>query len=534
MTFDLLIRGGRVYDGTGSAWIRADLGIEGDTIAVLRGDTTHLEAGRVIDATGLAVCPGFIDMHAHSTMSILADPAHEAKVRQGVTTELIGVDGNSYAPFPSAADLDGWSVMNAGLDGRRPPGLRWSSVAEYLDLYDRSVPVNIAYVIGNTPLRVAGVGWHNVELTPEDVAAQGHLLKEGLDQGAFGFSTGLTYPPGSYADIYELTELARVAARHGGIHVSHVRYGAGATFTDPFREVIEITRRTDVPLHISHYASLSKKDGEFHDLLGLVTDARQEGLQVSFDAYPYNQGGTRAIVALPDWIEDGGPDRILEHLSSSASRARMREGTDPRQNRWRNPGGWHMSGFEHPDYRQFEGVPLDRVAAAMDLDPLDALCDLLLAENLGLSYVGHDSNNMETVRQVLSHDLCAVGSDAVLVGSAPSPRTYGTFPKMLGGLCRDEGLMTMEEAIRKMTSYPAGLLGISDRGIIRAGAKADLVVFDPQTVGSAATLQDPCRFPTGIPYVIVNGVPVVDNHHRTDATPGRALTRQGTRSDWTC
>ena len=528
MSLDLLIRGGRVYDGTGSSWIKADVGVDGDTIVLFRGDTSHLEAGRVIDATGLAICPGFIDMHAHSTMAILADPAHEPKVRQGVTTELIGVDGNSYAPFPSSEDLDGWSVMNAGLDGRRPPGLAWNTVAEYLDLYDRSVPVNIAYVIGNTPLRVATVGWSDVELTDEDVAAQRHLLQEGLDQGAFGFSTGLTYPPGSFADIDELTKLAEVAARNGAMHVSHVRYGAGPTFTDPFREVIEITRRTGAPLHISHYASLSKKDGEFHDLLGLVEQARQEGLQVSFDAYPYNQGGTRAIVAVSDWIEEGGPNRVLEHLASPKSRALMREETDPRQSRWRYPAEWHLSGFEHPDYRHFEGVPLDQIVTAMGLDPLDALCDLLLAENLGLSYVGHASNNMKTVRQVLSHDLCAVGSDALLVGSAPSPRTYGTFPKMLGSLVRDEGLMTLEEAIRKMTSYPAGLLGISDRGVIRNGAKADLVVFDPKTVGSAASLQDPCQFPTGIPHVIVNGVPVIDHHRRTDGSPGRALRRQGT------
>ena len=234
MSLDLLIRGGRVYDGTGSAWIGADVGVDGDMIVVLRGDTSHLQAGRVIDAGGLSVCPGFIDMHAHSTMAILGDPGHEPKVRQGVTTELIGVDGNSYAPFPSAEDLDGWSVMNAGLDGRRPPGLRWSSVAEYLDLYDKSVPVNIAYVIGNTPLRVASVGWFDVELTADDVAAQRRLLQEGLDQGAFGFSTGLTYPPGSFADINELTKLAEVAARNGALHVSHVRYGAGDTFTDPF------------------------------------------------------------------------------------------------------------------------------------------------------------------------------------------------------------------------------------------------------------------------------------------------------------
>lgn len=525
MSLDLLIRGGRVYDGTGSTWIRADVGVDDDTIVLLRGDTTGASANRVIDASGLAICPGFIDMHAHSTMAILGDPAHEPKVRQGVTTELIGVDGNSYAPFESPEDLDGWSLMNAGLDGQRPPGISWSSVAEYLNIYDRNVPVNIAYVIGNTPLRVASVGWNDAELTPAHMEKQQDLLQAGLDDGAFGFSTGLTYPPGSFADVDELTKLAEVAERNGAIHVSHVRYGAGATFVDPFREVVEISRRTGVGLHISHYASLSKRDGEYHELLGLVEDARDEGLQVSFDAYPYNQGGSRAIVALPEWIEEGGPDALLEHLASPASRAKMREEEDPRQSRWRHPAGWHLTGFERPEHRQFDGMTLDEIAAEMGLDPLEALCDLLISEDLRLTYVGHESNNLVTVRHILSHDLCAVGSDAILVGTTPSPRTYGTFPKMLGGLVRDEGLMTLEEAIRKMTAYPAGLLGISDRGVIRDGAKADLVIFDPETVGSDASLEEPRQFPTGIPHVIVNGRSVVDAGRRTEANPGRALRR---------
>jgi len=521
----LLLHGGRVYDGTGSSWLRADVGIDGDKIVLLRGDAPGVTAERVIDVTDMAICPGFIDMHAHSTMAILADPSHEPKVRQGVTTELIGVDGNSYAPFESVEDLKGWSVMNSGLDGQRPRDLTWGSVSEYLDLYDRNVPVNIAYVIGNTPLRVSSAGWEDVELTPSQLSKQRDLLRAGLEDGAYGFSTGLTYPPGSFADIDELTMLATVAAEYGAIHVSHVRYGAGRDFVDPFREVVEISQRTGVALHISHYASLSKRDGEYHALLKLVEDARESGLQVSFDAYPYNQGGSRAIVALPDWVEDGGPDALLEHLASRASRAKMREEDDPRQSRWRRSAGWHLTGFENPEYRHFDGMTLDRIADEMERDPLDALCDVLLAENLRLTYVGHDSNNMVTVREILSHDLCAVGSDAILVGRTPSPRTYGTFPKMLGSLVRDEKVMTMEEAIRKMTSYPAGLLGLTDRGVVRDGAKADLVVFDPITVGSQASLEDPCQFPDGIPYVIVNGTPVVYEGKRTANNPGRALKR---------
>ncbi|MGH8871188.1 MAG: N-acyl-D-amino-acid deacylase family protein [Acidimicrobiia bacterium] len=527
MSFDLLIRHGRVYDGSGSAWFYADVGVQGDQVVLLRGDTSSMSAARVIDATGLAVCPGFIDMHAHSTMAILHDPGHEPKVRQGVTTELLGVDGNSYAPFLSPDQLRDWSKLNAGLDGEKPLDLTWGSVAEYLNVYDSSVPVNVAYVIGNSPLRIAAVGWTDRRATTSELRRQAELLDEGLADGAFGFSTGLTYPPGSFADDEELTELSKVASKHGAVHVSHVRYGSGKGFVDPFREVIELSRRTGVALHISHYASLSKRDGEFNDLIGLVEDARTDGLQVSFDAYPYNQGGTRALVALPDWVQDGGPEQVREHLSSPGSRARMREETDPRQSRWRNPRGWHLTGFSLPDNGHLDGMSLDNIARELGLDPLDALCDLLIAEELRLSYVGHDSNNLVTVRKILEHELCAVGSDGILVGENPSPRTYGTFPKILGSLVREEKLLTFEDAIRKMTSYPAGLLGLPDRGLLRNGGKADIVVFDPEEVGSAASLEDPRRLPTGIPYVIVNGVLIVDNEVRTDATPGRALRRSG-------
>lgn len=525
MTLDILIRGGQVYDGTGSSWFHADVGVEGDQLLVLRGDTSQFSAGRVIEAERLAVAPGFIDMHAHSAMAILADPRHEAKIRQGVTTELIGVDGNSYAPFKSVDDLEDWSIFNGGLDGTKPHGKKWGSVADYLALYDRSVPVNVAYVIGNSALRIAAVGWDDREVSAEALEEQKKLLAQGLEEGAFGISTGLTYVPGAFAQADELAALCQVVAGYGGVHVSHVRYGSGPAFVDPFREVLALSDRTGVALHISHYASLSKKNGEFNALLGLIAESRENGIDVSFDAYPYCAGGSRATVALPDWIEEGGLAAVKEHLHSSQSRSRMREETDPRQSRWRIPDGWHLTGFTSPAHRELDGLTLDQVAEAVDADPLDALCDLLLAEDLALSYVGHSSNNHVTVRKIMEHPLCAVGSDGLLVGDNPSPRTYGTFPKVLGDLVREEELMELEEAIRKMTSFPARVLGLSDRGIIRDGARADIVIFDPATVGSRATIAEPRCFPEGIPYVIVNGEPVIDAGKHTGATPGRALTR---------
>ena len=524
MNLDLLITDAKVYDGTGSDWFKAAIGVDGDSIRILRGDVQAVPRRRTIDADGLAVAPGFIDMHAHSTMAILHQPEHEPKVRQGVTTELIGVDGNSYAPFEDTADLERWAAFNAGLDGNKPEGV-WSSVGEYLDLYHERVAVNIAYVVGNSQLRIATTGWSDNVASESDMTRMKDLLRVAIDEGALGMSTGLTYPPGSYASTEELIELCGVVRDLGGMHVTHVRYGAGRQFSDPFVEAVKISRESGVPLHISHYASLWRKSGQFKPLLALVDDARDEGIPVTFDAYPYNYGGSRATVALPDWMQNGGPDLLMERLADPKARALMREEEDPRQSRWRSPSGWHLTGFRQDRNLEFDGLALHEVAARLGRDPLDALCDLLLDEDLGLSYVGHNSNDSTNVRKILEHPQCMVGSDGLLVGSFPSPRTYGTFPKMLGAISREEGLLSTQEVIRKMTSFPAQLLGLSDRGIIRDGAKADMVLFDESTVGSRATLETPQVFPDGIPYVIVNGTMVIDNGQHTGATPGRALRR---------
>jgi len=524
--FNTLIRDARIYDGTGIDWFKASLAIDGDAIKVLRGDTSSVEAERVIDAEGLAVCPGFIDMHAHSTMAILHEPKHDAKVRQGVTTELIGVDGNSYAPFDDPDELERWAVFNAGLDGAKPEGMAWSSVAEYLEVYDESVAVNIAYVVGNSPLRIATVGWADRAPSEAEMETQRAMLREALGDGAFGISTGLTYPPGGFAPTEEVSDLCRVVADIGGIHVCHVRYSLGDAFRDPFLEAIEISRRSGVPLHISHYASRWRVNGQFRPLLQLVDEARDEGLDVTFDAYPYSAGGSsRATVALPDWLQEDGPDALMERLADDRSRARMRAETDPRQARWRDPAGWHLTGFAETANKGYDGLNLHEIAELANKDPLDTLCDLLLEEQLRLSYVSHDANNPVTVRKMLAHSQCMVGSDGLLIGDHPSPRSYGTFPKMLGDLAREEGLLTMADAIRKMTWFPAQLLGLSDRGIIRDGAKADVVVFDPARVHAPATLAEPKLYPEGIPHVIVNGVSVIENYEHTGATPGRALKR---------
>ncbi len=520
---ETLIRNGRVYDGTGSDWFGASVAIEKAKVQLISGDTSSLKAKRVIDATGKIVCPGFVDMHAHSTMVILEHPEHEPKVRQGVTTELIGVDGNSYAPFLSAEDLRNWGLLNGGLDGHLPENPQWLTVDEYLSQYDRRVAVNIAYVIGNAPLRISSVGWNDRPPSDSEVKKMLELLRSGMRDGAFGMSTGLTYPPGSYATSDEIATLCEVVRDMGGVYVTHIRYGSGDGFIDPNLEALDVGRRTGVPVHVSHFASTWKRNGQFRPLLRLVEDATADGVDVTFDAYPYVHTGSRALVMIPEWTHEGGPQALLARLRDPKARSRMRQETDPRAARWRAGDGITLGGFRKPQNKKLDGMTIGQIADELAKDPLDALCDLLLDENLGISEVGLYANNATNNRKVLAHSRCMVGSDALLLGDYPSPRSYGTFPKVLGDLVREEGLLSMADAIRKITSLPAQRLGLQDRGILRNGFAADLVVFDPLEIHSPATVESPRQFPLGISHVMVNGVLVIDDGEHTGALPGRAL-----------
>ena len=518
---DLLIKGGLVIDGTGNPGFFAAVGVEGDRVRVLRGDVAGVEARRTLDATGKVVCPGFIDVHAHSGLVVLAEPRHEPKVRQGVTTELIGVDGNSYAPFRTHEDLLRFVELNSGLDGNPPLPGRWSTVAQYLDLFDGRVAVNIAYLVGNSPLRIAAVGWEERPATGQELEEQKAMLREAMEEGAFGLSTGLDYPPGSYADTAELAELCREAARLGGIYHTHVRYGLGDRYLDPFREALEIGRRSGVPVHITHLYQRVTAPGGAGRLLELVEQGRAEGLDVTFDAYPYQYGSTRLLIVFPEWAHNGGPEGLKRVLRSPEGRARLKQEVRPRSAGWDEM--W-LTYFKRPHNQRFEGRSVAQVAEAMGKDVVDALCDLLLDEDLQVSFVMAGANP-QTIPQFVSHPLSMVGSDALLLGDFPSPRTYGCFPVILAEFVRENRFMSLPEAIRKMTSFPAQRLGLRDRGVLRDGMYADIVVFDAATVKAPATRTEPKQFPIGIEYVVVNGTVVVDGGRHTGATPGRALRR---------
>ena len=347
------------------------------------------------------------------------------------------------------------------------------------------------------------------------------VVREAMEEGAFGLSTGLDYPPGAYADTNELIELSKVVANMGGFYHTHTRASLRQKgLLAPWEEALDIGRASGVPVHLTHYRQRAQGDGSHLDYLDLVEKSRDEGMDVTFDCYPYIYGSTRAIISLPNWTKDGGPERVKQALSSPDERARLHEEMSA-ANRINPDEGW-LTNFTKPHNKQYEGHSLAEISRMRGQDPLDAFFDLLLDDGLGLCTV-IIGTNPQTLPAFVSHPYGMVGSDAILLGEYPSPRTYGCFPVILAEYVRAEKHLRLPEAIRKMTSFPAERLGLRDRGILLDGMKADIVVFNPNTVKALATPRQPKQFPLGIPYVIVNGQVVIDNGEHTGALPGRAL-----------
>ena len=527
---DLLITGGTIVDGTGAPGRPGSVAVVDGRIRVLApDDAAPAHVGHAIDATGKVVAPGFIDLHSHGGLAILADGRHEPKVRQGVTTELVGVDGNGFAPFTSRADLEAFVELDAGLDGRPDLDYDWTSVGSYLARYDGTVSLNIATLVGNSQLRIAAVGWDDV---PVDGAALDRMrgtLRDAMAEGAFGMSSGLDYPPGSFAPTEELAALTAEAGRHGGFYHTHVRYPLGDRYLDPFREAIEIGRRAGAPAHITHFYHRDTHPGGPEPMLALVDDARADGLDVTFDTYPSEWASTRLLIQLPQWIQAGGPGPLKARLADRAARDRVRAEFTARGASYASAAGWadvRLGAFRRPENLRWESHSVADVMTETGRDALDVICDLLLAEDLGLSQVT-SGPSAATLPLFVAHPVGMVGTDSTFFGDKPGPRTYGSFPRILGQFVRDEALLSLEEAVRKMTSAAAARLGLRDRGVIRDGAVADLVVFDPATVRSTATYDAPRSFPIGIEHVIVAGTPVVADGVHTGALPGRGL-RHGT------
>lgn len=526
MGFDMIIKKGRIVDGTGNPWFRADLGIKDGKISKI-GDLTGEDGERVIDASGLVVSPGFIDIHTHSDTILLTNPSGDAHIRQGVTMNLIGNCGSGPAPVSDAVRLRyEESLMRSNIE------MDWSTLGEFLEKVEKSgVSINVAALVGNATVRMAVMGMERRAPTAKELEEMKKLVAEAMEDGAFGLSTGLFYAPSGYADTEEVVELAKVAARYGGIYATHIR-GEGDPLLDAVREAITIGERAGIPVEIAHHKAMGKKNwGKVKETLRMMDEAWKRGVEVNCDVYAWRAGATGLAATLPHWVHEGGTPKLIGRLKDPETRQRIKKDMAEGLPEWESVV--HEIGWENvmisscPRHREYEGRMVADLAAGKGVDPYDFVFDLLIEGEgqTGMIIFGMTEDDVVTV---LKSPFSMIGSDSSAIAPGegkPHPRTYGNFVKVLGEYVRDRGVLTIEQAVRKMTSLPAQKLGLLDRGLLREGAWADVVVFDPETVASRATYMDPQQFPVGVNLVIVNGVVTVEDGQHTEARAGKVLRR---------
>jgi len=518
---------GYVIDGTGNPWFKADIGIDHGKIAKI-GDLESERAETRINVRNLVIAPGFIDMHSHSDDALLINPKAESKIRQGVTTEVIGNCGDSGAPIDDKIreEMEKTTAMLVSSKVK----INYNTLEEYARKLERQgISVNVAPLVGHGNLRKMAVGYDDRCPTRAELAKMKGILAKAMKQGAFGLSTGLIYPPGSYAKTPEIIELAKVAASFHGIYTSHIR-NEGAKLLDAVKEAIAIGREAKIPVEISHHKAGGKKNwGKVKQARELMEDARKEGIEVTCDVYPYVASSFGLVNMLPQWAHEGGPKKITQRLRDSRIKNRMKK--DMLKGAL-SSAHWNRTMIAHcPKHKEYQGKFVADIAKAKREDPFEFAFNLLIEEDLSVSVVRFGMCE-EDVEYVLQYPNAIVGSDGSALApygplgkGHPHPRNYGTFTRVLGHYSRTRGIITLQEAVRKMTSLPAQKLGLRDRGVIRLGAWADLVVFNPETVIDVATYADPKRYPKGIEYVIVNGVLTVGKGRHTGARAGKVLKR---------
>jgi len=531
--YNLLIKNGYVIDGTGNSWFKADLGIKGQKISKV-GKLNAEGASKILDVSGLVVSPGFIDMHSHSDLMLLINPKAESKIRQGITTEVVGNCGESAAPLNDFL----WDEMKKTTPHIEEAKLRrnWSTMAEYLNLLDRQgVAVNVVPLVGHGNVRAITLGFDDRAPTKTELEQMKKKLAQAMEEGAFGMSTGLIYPPGAYTKTHELIELSKVVASYGGIYTSHIR-GEGENLFDSVKEAIQIGEKAELPVEISHHKAGGKTNwGKVKESLKMMEKARTRGVDITCDVYPYTAASFGLSAMLPTWAHEGGTQKLIERLKDPKTRSRLRREMDKGTPTSPSPlksAGWNATQIahcrKHPDY---EGKTVAEIAKTKNIDPFKFVFDLLIEENAGGSVVRFAMCE-EDVCTVLQHPLSMIGTDGsavapygVLGKGKPHPRTYGTFPRVLGKYVREEKILTLENTVRKMTSLPAQKLGLRDRGLIREGMCADIVIFDPKRVVDKASYVNPHRYSVGIEYVLVNGKVTIDKGEHTGVLTGKALRK---------
>jgi N-acyl-D-amino-acid deacylase len=519
--FDIIIKNGWILDGTGNPWYHGDVGIKGDEIKEIG---KNLEGEIIIDAKQKIVSPGFIDIHSHSDIPILIDPMAHSKVRQGVTTEVIGQCGNSGAPmYEFYREYRNTYNRNMVPDDFK---FDWTTMDSYLQRLERQgTAVNIAPVVGHGTIRANVLGYANRMPSGDELEIMKGHLRDAVEDGAWGMSTGLIYPPSVYGKQSEITELAEILAEYSGVYFSHIR-GEGDTLIEAISEACEIGRDSGTRVQIAHFKSNGVKNwGRSKESLVLIEKYRKLGVDVTFDQYPYIASSTGLTALLPHWAHEGGATKMLEVLKDPIKLAKIK-------GELRLYYGWDKiqvtSAKNHP---QYNGMNIASIAKIMGLDPFEAFVMLLILENTQVPSVMFGMHEDDVIR-ILQSPYGMVGSDGSAVSpsgiwekTVPHPRFYGTFPRVIGHYVR-LGVISLQEAVRKMTSAPAQKIGLQDRGLLKKGYKADITIFNPKVVKDNATFIDPKRYPTGIPYVLVNGIQVIDKGEHTAALPGKALRKR--------
>ena len=527
-SFDLLITNAQIVDGTGGAPRKGSIAIAAGKIAAV-GEVSGT-ATQTIDAKGRTVAPGFIDMHSHSDMPLITDGNGQSKIRQGVTTEVIGESG-SVAPRKEAS-------------ASQP----WTNFTGYFEVITKKgISPNLLSYVGLGTVREMVIGEDDRPATPADIRNMQQLITVmNESDGVFGVSTGLIYPPNAYATVDELAEVSKASA---GLYASHLRYD-GLKLREGIEEAITIGERAKIPVHVFHIKVTGQKNfGRMKEVIELVEAARARGVRVTADQYPYVASSTGLTATIPPWAQDGGTDKLIARLKDPKERARIRkemENTNPSwESRYQSAGTWQnvqlaaigrtRGGTNDPvsPNRKYEGLRVAEAAKQAGKDPFNFVFDLLIEErgSIGCVYFIIDEADLALAMKqpwvAVGSDGSALATDGPLRAGVPHPRNFGTFPRVLGRYVRELKVIPLEEAIRKMTSLPASILGLTDRGTIKDGQWADLVIFDPATVADKATFEDPFQYPVGIDTVLVNGTVVLDEGKHTNARPGKVLKRSG-------
>jgi len=527
-SFDVLITNAQIVDGSGGAPRSGSIAISGGKIAAV-GEVNGT-AARTIDAKGRIVAPGFIDLHSHSDMTLITDGNGQSKIRQGVTTEVIGESG-SVAPRKTASGAATWTDFTG----------------YFAAIEQGGISPNLLSYVGLGTVREMVIGEDDRKATAPEIESMQKMVSSLMDQGIFGVSTGLIYPPNAYANVDELSEVSKPAADKGGLYASHLRYD-GLKLREGIEEAIAIGERARLPVHVFHIKVTGQKNiGRMKEVIELVEAARARGVRVTADQYPYVASSTSLTATIPPWAQDGGTDKLLARLKDPKERARIRkemENTTPAwESRYQSAGTWQnvqlaaigrsggaATAATSPN-RKYEGLRVAEAAKQAGKDPFDFVFDLLIEEraSIGCVYFIIDEGDLTLALKqpwvAIGSDGSSLATDGPLRAGVPHPRNFGTFPRVLGRYVREMKVIPLEEAVRKMTSLPASILGLADRGAIKDGMWADLVIFDPATVADKATFEDPFQYPVGIDTVLVNGTVVLDEGKHTNARPGRVLKR---------